>query len=285
MSTVVSPSFQFYTQATPNGHKVSVLLEELKATYGIRYTVRSIELFRNEQKQPWFVKINPNGRIPAIVDETRKNFNVFESAAILLYLTQHYDPEYKFMFDPVRDSNNYSEALQWIFLSHGGIGPMQGQAAHFVRFSPEKIPYATARYQTEIKRLYSVLESRLTSRDYLVGDGRGRYSIADMNCFPWYEPHRPEKESSIFMSLAPSFVCRVRAHAWCGIPDSDMKEFPNIDAWIKRCEERPATYEGLGIPKRQSKMTEEEMEGLAEKARGMFNPASEVKMDRMFMPA
>ncbi|KAG8996623.1 glutathione S- transferase, nitrogen catabolite repression regulator, partial [Tulasnella sp. JGI-2019a] len=184
IATAPTGTIQFFTAPTPNGHKVSVLLEELKATYGLQYTAKSLDFSKSEQKEPWFLKINPNGRIPAITDENRDNFNVFESAAILLYLVQHYDPDFKFMFDPVNDANNYSEALQWIFFTHGGIGPMQGQAAHFFRFAPEKIPYAIDRYITEVKRLYSVLESRLQSRDYLVGDGRGRYSIADMNCFP-----------------------------------------------------------------------------------------------------
>ncbi|KAG8842465.1 ATP-dependent DNA/RNA helicase, partial [Tulasnella sp. 330] len=96
MSITAGPTFQFYTQATPNSHKVGVLLEELKAAYDIQYTVKSLDLQKNKQEEPWFLKINPNGRIPTLIDETRENFDVFESTAILLYLTQHYDPKSRF---------------------------------------------------------------------------------------------------------------------------------------------------------------------------------------------
>lgn len=240
----ITPKIHLYTAATPNGYKVSILLEELKATYGLEYTTKALNFQTNEQKEPWFLEINPNGRIPAIVDETRGGFNVFETAAITLYLTQHYDPEFKFSFDPVKDANNYSEALQWIFFIHGGVGPMQGQANHFFRYAPEKIPYGINRYINETKRLYSVLELRLKSRDYLAGDGRGKFSIADMNGFPW-----------------------VRGHAWAGITDVEFaKDYPGVDAWLKRIEARPAVYEGLGVPVRHKKMTKEEEEESAREA-------------------
>ncbi|KAG8802711.1 glutathione S- transferase, nitrogen catabolite repression regulator [Serendipita sp. 400] len=128
---------EFYTASTPNGRKISVFLEELKAAYGLQYNARRITLSKNEQKEEWFIKINPNGRIPAIVDNSNDGFKVFESAAILLYLASRYDKERKFSFEP--GSLDESEALQWIFFSHGGIGPMQGQASHFISSAPEKM--------------------------------------------------------------------------------------------------------------------------------------------------
>ncbi|KAG8988120.1 glutathione S- transferase, nitrogen catabolite repression regulator [Tulasnella sp. JGI-2019a] len=233
-----------YTAATPNGLKTSILLEELKAAYGLEYTTKTLNFGKNEQKEPWFIDINPNGRIPAIVDETRDNFKVFETAAITLYLTQHYDPEFKFSFDASKDANNYSEALQWIFFIHGGIGPMQGQAGHFFRFASEKIPYGINRYIAETKRLYSVLELRLKSRDYLAGDGKGKFSIADINGFPW-----------------------VRSHTLIGITEEELaKDYPGVDAWLKRIEARPAVYAGLGVPSRNKKPTKEEQEQYANDA-------------------
>jgi len=250
MSTT-TPTIQLYTAATPNGYKASITLEELKAAYGLQYNVNALSFAKNEQKERWFLEINPNGRIPAIVDETRDNFKVFESAALMLYLVQHYDPKLKISFDPVKDPKNYSEALQWIFFVHGGVGPMLGQAGHFLRAAPEKIPYGIGRYVNEAKRLFSVLELRLKSRDYLVGDGTGKYSIADINAFPW-----------------------VRIHAALGIDDEFVaKEYPGINAWLARIEARPAVYEGLGVPTRGKKATKEEQERLAEDVRNWIAQA------------
>ncbi|CAE6442385.1 unnamed protein product [Rhizoctonia solani] len=200
-----SGTLLLYTAASPNGGKVSILLEELKDAYGLQYTFRNIDIRNNEQKEPWFLKINPNGRIPALVDSLRGDFIVFESAAIVLYLAQHYDKDRKFSYDPVTEPNSYSEELQWIFFTHGGIGPMQGQAGHFYRFAPEQIPYALDRYVNEVKRLYSVLNERLSGHDYLVGPGKGRYGLADMNAFPW-----------------------VRAHRWAGV--EHMNDYPHVQA-------------------------------------------------------
>ncbi|KAF5382636.1 hypothetical protein D9615_002943 [Tricholomella constricta] len=174
-----------YTAGTPNGRKVSVLLEELKATTGLQYDVQKINLSENTQKEPWFLQLNPNGRIPVLLDRARGGFTVFETAAILLYLEQHYDPGFVFSFDPVREVNDYSEMLQWIFWTHGGLGPMQGQAGHFNNVAPVKIPYAQKRYKDETERLYGVLEMRLTGRDHLAGQGKGKYTIADINAQPW----------------------------------------------------------------------------------------------------
>ncbi|EPT02850.1 glutathione S-transferase C-terminal-like protein [Fomitopsis schrenkii] len=214
-----------YTGATPNGHKVSVFLEELKAAYGgPDYDVLKIDISTNVQKEPWFIKLNPNGRIPTLVDRKRNNFVVFETAAILLYLQQHYDKDKKFGFDPATQADDYSVELQWIFFAHGGVGPMQGQSNHFNRYAPEDIPYAKKRYLDETKRLYGVLEIRLSQdRDWLAGPGRGTYSIADINVFPW-----------------------VKIHAWAKVESLD--EWPNLKAWVERITARPAVQAGIAVP-------------------------------------
>ncbi|EJU05037.1 glutathione S-transferase C-terminal-like protein [Dacryopinax primogenitus] len=225
----MSKPLVLYTFGTPNGHKPSVYLEELKAAYGpakIDYVPHSVHIGKNEQKEPWYIAINPNGRIPALTDPNRNNFNVFESAAILLYLAQHYDPEHKFSFDPVTQPDDYSECLQWIFFSHGSIGPMQGQANHFLRFAPEKIPYGITRYQNETKRLYGVLEIRFSQnggREYLAGPGKGKYSIADINAYPW-----------------------VNGHAFAGIESVD--KWPGVKAWLERIRAREAVEKGMHVP-------------------------------------
>ncbi|KAE9382601.1 glutathione S-transferase C-terminal-like protein [Gymnopus androsaceus JB14] len=194
----MSKPILLYTFPTPNGVKVSAFLEELKTVYP------SVSI-RNTQKEPWFIKLNPNGCIPVIIDRARNNFPIFESAAILLYLQQHYDPDNKFGWDCKANPNEYSEALQWIFFAHGGVSPMQGQLVYFTKFTSEDIPYAKkVRYLDETKRLYGVLEIRLSQdRDWLVGPGRGRYSIADINV-----------------------ACVVRIHAFSGIETVD--EWPNV---------------------------------------------------------
>ncbi|KAF8634295.1 hypothetical protein AX17_004248 [Amanita inopinata Kibby_2008] len=186
----MSKPFLLYAAPTPNGYPISTLLEELKAIYpGIEYDVDLIEIWGNRHKEPWYIKMNPNGRIPVLVDRSRNDFVVFETSAILLYLVQHYDKDFKFGFDPAKDADNYSELLQWLFFSHGGLGPMQGQAHHFLRYAPEDIPYAKKRYLEETKRLYGVFEIRLKDRDYLVGPGRGHFTVADVKAWPWVNRH------------------------------------------------------------------------------------------------
>ncbi|KAJ3714777.1 glutathione S-transferase C-terminal-like protein [Lentinula raphanica] len=204
MSTIT-----LYTAPTPNGFKVAVFLEELKKAYDFKYDVRPVNVAKGEQKDPWFIAINPNGRIPAIVDHHRNNFVVFETAAILVYLQQHYDTENRFGWDPKENPDEYSEMLQWIFFAHGGVGPMQGQLNHFRNAASEEVPYALTRYTNEVKRLYAVLDIRLgQDRDYLAGPGRGTYSIADMNVLPWL---------------------RIRAHS--GLENLD--EWPNVKRWCE----------------------------------------------------
>src|SRR5690606_435501 len=155
-----------YTAATPNGHKVSIALEEL----GLPYTLKPLDLAAGEQKRPEFLAINPNGRIPAIVDHEAGGFSVFESGAVLIYLAEKTG-----RLMPA-DTQGRSRVLQWLMFQMGGVGPMMGQANVFFRYFPEKIPAVIQRYQGESKRLFRVLDSHLKDREYLAGD----YSIADV---------------------------------------------------------------------------------------------------------
>ncbi|KAG8907876.1 glutathione S- transferase, nitrogen catabolite repression regulator [Tulasnella sp. 403] len=239
---MATANIKLYTAPTPNGKKVSIHLEELKAVYGLSYETRAIAFSKLEQKEPWYLEINPNGRIPAITDNSRGGFNVFESAAIMLYLSQHYDLEHKFWFDPTADPNSYSELLQWIFFIHGGVGPMQGQANYFNKFASEKIPYAINRYVQETRRLYGVLEMRLKDREYLAGPGKGKFTIADMNGFPW-----------------------VKGHSYSGIENFEQ-DFPNVKAWVERIDARPAVQEGWNVPT-PPPATKEEQEKAVEAAK------------------
>ncbi|KZP22351.1 glutathione S-transferase [Athelia psychrophila] len=239
-----TPKLHLYTVGTPNGFKVSVLLEELVAAYPelakgpLAYDFTALSFAKNEQKSTAFLKINPNGRIPALVDDNHGGHNVFETASILIWLVENYDKENKFWFsDPLERSH----ALSWIFFAHGGVGPMQGQANHFFRYAPEKIPYGIKRYQEETTRLYSVLEDglKLGKGEWLVGD---KFSAVDINVFGW-----------------------VRSHEWAGV---SIDEFPKLQAWLARIAARPATQAGLDIPTKQKpKRTKEEEEAYAEEAK------------------
>ncbi|KAF2834979.1 glutathione S-transferase [Patellaria atrata CBS 101060] len=211
---------ELLTLATPNGVKASIFLEELKETYGKDYIYQGINIMDNIQKEPWFTKLGPNGRIPVIVDHDKGGFAVQEGMAILSYLTRHYDPEKKFTFT---DELDLSRAEQWISWQHGGLGPMQGQANHFYRFAAERIPYATQRYVGETERLYGILDAQLNDRDYLVGPGRGKYSIADIANFGW-----------------------VNVGYMSGIKVKE--QFPNVWSWWERISERPAVKKGVAIP-------------------------------------
>ncbi|KAJ6508908.1 putative theta class glutathione s-transferase [Mycena sanguinolenta] len=218
-ATMASKPIMLYTVGTPNGRKVSVFLEELKAAYGLEYEFKKINFSQNEQKEDWFLKLNPNGRIPVIVDRARDNFAVFETGAILQYLQQYYDKEGRFGFDP--QSNDASEVMQWMFWANAGLGPMMGQAGHFKNAAPEPIPYAQNRYIDESKRLLGVLELRLKDHQYLVGE---KFSIADINAYPW-----------------------VGAHKFVGIESLD-EEFPGVKAWFERIEAREAVKAGYTVP-------------------------------------
>ena len=197
-----------YTAATPNGHKVSIALEEL----GLPYSLRVLDLSANEQKEPWFLAINPNGRIPAIVDHDEGDFAVFESGAILIYLAEKTG---RLM---PQDARGRSRVLQWLMFQMGGIGPMMGQANVFFRYFPEKIQPAIDRYQGEVKRLFRVLDGHLAKNEYLAGD----YSIADIANWAW-----------------------VRTHSWSGVAIDDM---PDLARWRDQIRARPAVQRGIEMP-------------------------------------
>ncbi len=203
-----------YTAATPNGRKISIMLEEIE----IPYEVHHLNLSELEQKQDWYLKINPNGRIPAIVDRDEDNFAVFESGAILIYLAEKTGKLLP------SDIKGRSTVIQWLMFQMAGIGPMQGQAHVFYRYAPEKILYAIERYQRETKRLYKVLDTRLKDNEYLAGDF---YSIADIATFPW-----------------------ITAHRWAGVEIGDL---PNLMRWHKTLRRRPAVKRGMEIPKEEKK--------------------------------
>jgi GST-like protein len=199
-----------YTAPTPNGWKASIALEEL----GLPYEVHPINLLSGEQKTPEYLKINPNGRIPTIVDRDADNFAVFESGAILIYLAEKTG---RLM---PKDPKGRSVVIQWIMFQMGGIGPMQGQANVFFRYFPEKIESVISRYQNETKRLYGVLDTRLEGREWLADD----YSIADIANWGW-----------------------VRAHAWAGV---DIDDLPNLSRWNEAMAARPACQRGVDVPGR-----------------------------------
>ncbi len=200
-----------YTWSTPNGRKVSILLEET----GLPYQVRPVDITQGAQFSPDFVAINPNSKIPAIVDGDGPcggPFTLFESGAILVYLAEKTG-----RFLPAEPRGRY-EVLQWLMFQMGGIGPMFGQTHHFRRFAPEPIPYAIDRYTKETRRLYGVLDARLAQAEYVAG----AYSIADMAIWPW----------------------TVR-HDWQGI---DLADFPNVQRWSESIAARPAVQKGMAVP-------------------------------------
>ncbi len=197
-----------YTSSTPNGWKASILLEEL----GVPYTLHPISLQKQDQKTAAYLSINPNGRIPTIVDREEGDFAVFESGAILIYLAEKYG-----RFLP-GDRKGHSRVIQWLMFQMGGIGPMQGQANVFFRYAPEKIPYAIDRYQAETKRLYRVLDTRLAHEEFLAGD----YSIADIANWSW-----------------------VSLHFWAGVEVNDL---PHLTRWMEKIRSRPAVQRGIAIP-------------------------------------
>ena len=199
---------ELFTAATPNGHKVSIALEELQ----LPYSLRELDLSKQEQKQDWFLAINPNGRIPAIIDHDAGDFAVFESGAILIYLAEKTG---KLM---PSDPQRRSQVLQWLMFQMGGIGPMMGQANVFFRYFPEKIQPAIDRYQGECKRLFRVLDGHLKDNEYLAGD----YSIADIANWAW-----------------------VRTHHWSGV---SVDEFPHLQRWLALIRARPAAQQGILKP-------------------------------------
>ncbi len=197
-----------YTAETPNGWKISITLEELQ----LPYTVHALALSKNEQKAPWYLKINPNGRIPAIVDRDNDDFAVFESGAIMIYLAEKTGQLLP------RDVKGRSRVIQWLMFQMGGIGPMMGQANVFYRYAPEKIPYAIERYQREVRRLLEVLNGRLSDNEYLAGD----YSIADIANWCW-----------------------ARGYEWAGV---SVEGLDHLERWLALIESRPAVQRGRAVP-------------------------------------
>ncbi len=201
-----------YTWSTSNGRKASIVLEEL----GADYTVHPIHIGKGDQFAPEFLAINPNGKIPAIVDSDGPGgapITVFESGAILIYLAEKFG---RFLpTEPVARM----EVIQWLMFQMGGIGPIFGQVHHFLRAAKEKVPYGIERYGTEARRLYGVLDRRLDGRDHLAGDG---YSIADIATWPW-----------------------VLRHEWQEI---DLADYPNVKRWFDAVGSRPAVQRGIRVP-------------------------------------
>lgn len=200
-----------YSAATPNGYKASITLEEL----GLEYQLKQIDLGANEQKQDWFLTINPNGRIPAIIDHEAGDFAVFESGAIMVYLAEKAG---QLMPSGAKDK---SIAMQWLMFQMGGLGPMQGQAHVFHRYFPERIQSVIDRYQNETRRLYGVLDRRLQESAYLAGED---YSIADIASWTW-----------------------VRSYEWAGV---SLDGLDALQAWHDTIAARPAVQRGLLRPPR-----------------------------------
>ena len=224
-------SIELFTASTPNGIKASIALEELE----IPYITRAIDLGAQEQKQNWFLAVNPNGRIPAIIDHDNDGFKVFESGAILIYLAQKAGRLLG------TNPNSESEVIQWLMFQMGGLGPMMGQANVFFRYAEEKIPYAVERYQREVRRLLAVLDGRLQQVEYLAGD----YSIADIANWSW-----------------------AKSHDWSGV---DIDGLPNLERWLQAIAARPAVMRGTEVPNRRNERPERSSSsGVVDMARGML---------------
>jgi len=199
---------ELFTAATPNGWKASITLEEL----GLPYTLRKISFDKKEQKEPWYLKINPNGRIPTIVDHDNDDFAVFESGALMIYLAEKAGKLLP------TDVKGRSLVIQWLMFQMGGIGPMMGQANVFYRYAPEKLPYAIERYQRECRRLFEVLDNQLKDHEYVAGE----YSIADIANWSW-----------------------VHSYKWSGL---SIEGLDHLARWIDKVGARPAVKRGKDIP-------------------------------------
>jgi GST-like protein len=196
-----------YTFTTPNGRKASVMLEEV----GLPYKVHKIDITKNDQFTPEYIAINPNSKIPAIVDQDT-GLTVFESGAILIYLAEKAGKLLP------TDQKGRFQVLEWLMLQMGSVGPMFGQLNHFKRYAPEKIPYAIARYEKETLRLYGVLDRQLANHEFLCGD----YSIADIATYPWVAIYE-------FQGLS-------------------LDEHPNLKRWFETLQQRPAVQRGMQVP-------------------------------------
>ena len=221
---------ELYTAGTPNGHKASITLEEL----GLPYRVHRVDLLKGEQKQPEFLKMNPNGRIPVIVDREAEDFVVFESGAIMLYLAEKTG-----QLMP-KDARGKSLVTQWLMFQMGGVGPMMGQANVFFRYFPEKIQPAIDRYQNECRRLFEVLDRRLGESEWLADD----YSIADIANWAW-----------------------TRTHNWSGVSTDGLD---NLKRWNEAMYARPACLKGIDVPEKMPDTKDDNVaKKFAESARTM----------------
>lgn len=210
MTVTQTKPIDLYYWPTPNGHKITIMLEEL----GVPYNLHFVNIGKGDQFQPDFLAISPNNKMPAIVDPEGpdgKPISVFESGAILLYLGRKFGKFYP------QEERGRVEVEQWLMWQMGGFGPMLGQNHHFALYAPEKLPYAIKRYRDETHRLYGVLEKQLSSKEYVCGD----YSIVDMACVGW-------------------------ARGW-ERQDIAAAEFPNVMAWIDRVSSRPAAAKAFAI--------------------------------------
>jgi len=198
---------------TPNGHKITMFLEEA----GLEYKIIPVNIGKGEQFTADFLAVSPNNRIPAIVDHNPKDggapITVFESGAILLYLAEKTG---KFL---PTDTRKRYDAIQWLFWQMGGLGPMSGQNNHFAHYALDKIPYAIDRYRSEVNRLYGVLNKKLAGRDFIAGE----YSIADMASYPWVVPYERQGQK--------------------------IEDFPNLKGWFERIKARPATVKAYELAK------------------------------------
>ncbi len=201
---------ELFTSSTPNGWKISITLEELE----LPYSVHHIHMDKKEQKEAWYLKINPNGRIPTIIDHDNGDFAVFESGAIMMYLAEKTG-----RLMPA-DAKGRSLVIQWLMFQMGGIGPMMGQANVFYRYAPERIPYAIDRYHREVRRLLEVLDTRLDDNEYLAGD----YSIADIANWSW-----------------------VRGYKWSGV---SIDGLDNLARWLDLIGQRDAVKRGRDVPEK-----------------------------------
>jgi GST-like protein len=223
MNAATKP-IELYYWPTPNGYKITIMLEEL----GVPYDVKYVNIGRGEQFEPSFLKISPNNRMPAIIDPDGPGgqpISVFESGAILQYLGRKYGKFYP------ADERGRVEVEQWLFWQMGGLGPMAGQAHHFRQYAPEKLQYAIDRYTNECNRLYGVIDKRLADREFLAGD----YSIADMASWPWTRSWQNQGQ--------------------------DLDEFPNMKRWFQAMEARPAVQRAVLVGKaereRQASLAED----------------------------
>ena len=203
-----------YYWGTPNGHKISIALEEMQ----LAYKLHPINIMENDQFDPDYLKISPNNKIPAIVDHDTfdgQPISIFESGAILQYLGRKTGQFYP------QNERERIQVEQWLMWQMGGFGPMLGQNHHFSKFAPERLEYPTKRYQAETKRLYGVLNTHLQNREFVAGQGQGEYSIADMAIFPW-----------------------MLTHEWQHI---DLNDFSNVKAYFERIHARDAVQKALAI--------------------------------------